>query len=134
MSGRPVAWGTGAGVALAAVTSALVNELHGGWPWWIAVAVVTVVAAALAGWVASRSGGSDTVVVEAGGVYAVENIDGTVRTRPQPADGATPRQGVWRWIAPGAVFAGRRIGQTARIDTTGGNTGLSKGGSSAGTP
>ncbi|WP_328475657.1 hypothetical protein OHA21_19895 [Actinoplanes sp. NBC_00393] len=50
---RQVVWGAGVGVVLSAVVGALVNELHAGWPWWIACAVVVLGAALLAMRVAS---------------------------------------------------------------------------------
>jgi hypothetical protein len=47
-----MAWTTGVAVVLGAVNSALINELHGGWPWWLAAIVVTALGAVLAGWLA----------------------------------------------------------------------------------
>ena len=121
MSSRAVAWGAGAGVVLATVTSGLINELHGGWPWWIAAAAVTLVSGVLAGWLASRTGADGPLVVEAGGVYAGQDLAGRVKTEPAPSGGSVPvgRSGVWRWLGPGAVAAGRDITQTADINTSG---------------
>jgi hypothetical protein len=108
-------------VVLAAVASGLINELHGGWPWWIAAAAVTLVSAALAGWLAFRTGADGPLVVEAGGVYAGQDLAGRVKTKPEPSSGSVPvdRSGVWCWLGTGAVAAGRDITQSAEIDTSG---------------
>lgn len=122
MSSRRVAWGTAAGVMLAAVIGGLVNELHAGWPWWGAAAIVTLLAAVLAGWLASHTSDPGDVVVEKGGVYAGRDIAGKVTTKPESADGSSGRRGSWRRLGPGAVFAGRDLTRTAQIDTGGDST------------
>lgn len=48
MSRRQIAWGTGTTVLLAAASSALINELHQGWPWWLAAVVASGIGAVLA--------------------------------------------------------------------------------------
>jgi len=49
-------WITSAGVVLGAVTSAVINELHAGWPWWIAAVVLIGATAWLARQPPSTSG------------------------------------------------------------------------------
>lgn len=122
MSGRMVAWGAGAGVVLSSISGALINELHGGWPWWIAAGIASLIGALLAGRVAAAAteeSGVHPLVVEAGGVYANRDIAGEIRTAPPPSSEAPRRHGVMRWIGPGAVAAGGDITGTARIDTSG---------------
>jgi hypothetical protein len=46
--------GTGVAVVMSAVSGALVNELHAGWPWWVASAVVVLASAGLAMWLVAR--------------------------------------------------------------------------------
>jgi len=60
MSRRQLVWGAGATVLLAAASSALINELHQGWPWWLAAVVVTGAGAVLAARLAA--GPPDTVL------------------------------------------------------------------------
>jgi len=55
MSRRGAVWGAGAGVVLAAITAVLINELHAGWPRWIAYAVAVALSAALTMRLASAS-------------------------------------------------------------------------------
>jgi hypothetical protein len=70
MSRRQLVWGTGTTVLLAAASGALINELHQGWPWWLAAVVVTgagvVLAARLAAGPPDKAGtpapGTDTAV------------------------------------------------------------------------
>lgn len=128
MSNRGVAWGASTTVVLAAVNSAVINELHGGWPWWTAASVVTLVAAGLAAWIAARSsGGENSLLVEGGGVYAGRDIAGRVRTGHQPPEVPTSHQQGARLIGRGAVAAGRDILRSADIDTTGGRTSADSG-------
>jgi hypothetical protein len=80
VSRRVVAgWGAGSLVVVGAVAGALINELHGGWGWWVAAVVVVVVWALGAGWVAYRAGASAGVSQGAGSVLA-DRIKGSVRT------------------------------------------------------
>lgn len=117
MAGRPVAWAAGFGVALAAVNSAVINELHGGWEWWAACGALTVAGAALAGWLAARPARAEQRI-GCGAVVAGRDIGGRVRT-----DGSSfarihdplPTPGV----NPGAVVAGQDITERADIDTRG---------------
>jgi len=53
MSRRQVGWAAGFAVVLSAVSGAVINELHQGWPWWVAAVAVTGVGAALVGRLAS---------------------------------------------------------------------------------
>lgn len=80
MSRRTIAgWGAGSLVVVGAVAAALINELHGGWGWWVAAAVVVMVWAAGTGWLAYQVGGSGGVGQGAGSVSA-DRIRGSVRT------------------------------------------------------
>lgn len=117
MAGRPVAWAAGFGVALAAVNSALINELHGDWKWWVACGALTVAGAALAGWLATRPADAEQRI-GSGAVVAGRDIAGQVRTGGSPCaqvHDPSPVAGV----NPGAVVAGRDVTERADIDTRG---------------
>lgn len=116
MSRRQVGWGAAVAVVLGAVSGAVINELHHGWPWWVAAVVVTVVGALLAGRLASAPA-ADGRRVGPGAVVAGRDVAGRVRTSGSAAHGtagASPSG-----IGPGAVVAGRDVTGTADIDTTG---------------
>lgn len=120
MSGRRVAWAAGVGVVIAAANSAVVNRLQGGWQWWLAAGVLTLVGALIAGWLAGGVSESHRRI-GAGAVMAARDLGGRVRTDPSAAAGhlsSMPQSGV----APGAVVAGRDITEHADIDTTGGRS------------
>jgi hypothetical protein len=118
--GRRTAWGAGVAVALGAVNGALINELHGGWPWWAAAGAVTLAGALFAVWMASGSAEDDgSVEIQDGAVYAGRNIAGRVRTRHDPGSGSPQRPRAWRRVGRGAVAAGKDITTAADIDTTG---------------
>jgi hypothetical protein len=113
-------------VVLAAVTGGLTNELHGGWPWWVADAAVTGASAGLTMWLVSASGsdGDGPVQVDEGGVYAGRDIRGPIRTRvrgPRPG-GVSLLPGVRRWIGRGGVGAGRDITTDVVTDVEGGDS------------
>jgi hypothetical protein len=118
MSRRQVGWGAAVGVVLGAANSAVINELHAGWPWWVAAALITGVSAVLVGRLAD-AGGNHSIDVGAGGVYIGQDNEGSVTTG-HPAGRRRGRSGVWRRVATGAVFVGGRNRATGRIDTTGG--------------
>ncbi|TCB90296.1 hypothetical protein E0H26_27375 [Micromonospora zingiberis] len=117
MAGRQVAWTAGVGVTLAAINSAVINELHGGWKWWVACSVLTLAGAVLAGWLAARP--MDTQQrIGRGAVVAGRDIGGRVRTDGSAVASVhdlSPALGV----NPGAVVAGQDITEQADIDTTG---------------
>ena len=48
------AWGAGVTVVLVAISGALINELHQGWPWWLAAGAVVLASAALSAWLTLR--------------------------------------------------------------------------------
>lgn len=52
---RSMIWGAGVAVVLSAVSGALINELHGGWYWWVACSITVVAAAALSMWRTNQS-------------------------------------------------------------------------------
>jgi hypothetical protein len=116
VAGRRVAWAAGIAVVLAAVNSAVINELHGGWPWWVIAGVSTVAGAVLAGWLAGGSEGEPRRV-GGGAVVAGQDIAGRVRTDGSRRTGFTGVSGPG--VDPGAVVAGRDITSEADIDTTG---------------
>jgi hypothetical protein len=102
MAGRKAAGGAGVTVVLAAVSGALINELHGGWPWWVASAGVVLASAAVATWSALRdpnSGSAGKAVgdgaVSIDGHATAKNVKHVFRgpgsSEPQPADGGTGR-------------------------------------------
>lgn len=123
MTGRGVVWGAGVLMVLAAVTGGLTNELHGGWPWWVAAAVVTVGSAGLTMWLASATAVGAPVRVEDGGVYAGRDLRGRTRTRvrgPGTVPAVPPAAG-WL-IGRGAVGAGRDIISEVSTDVDTGDT------------
>lgn len=134
MSRRQVMWGTGTGVLLGAMNSAVINELHGGWPWWVAAGLLTGLGAVSAGRLTAvdrlRPAHDDwSVEVEEGGVYIGQDNEGSVTTGGRPAGGQRPTRGpVSRRIAPGGVFVGRRNTATGTINTGGRQTPASAGG------
>lgn len=80
MSRRTVAaWGAGSLILVGAAATALINELHGSWGWWVAAAAVVGMWAVGSGWLAYREGGSAGVGQRAGSVFA-DRINGSVRT------------------------------------------------------
>jgi hypothetical protein len=87
---RGVAWGSATTVVLAAISAALINELHGGWGWWVAAIAVVAVSATYAGWLATRSasGTADTsnttqtnAVGPGGTLYTVQNGNQVINHR-----------------------------------------------------
>src|SRR5438105_3247741 len=105
------AWGAAVSVLLAAVSAALINELHGGWPWWVAAGGVVLGSAALAAWLALRATGQGGDRLDAGAVKAARDIQGNVETHAispdPPSFSADPTGG--DQLGPGAVKAGRDI-------------------------
>lgn len=75
-----LAWGAGSLVVVGAVAAALINELHGGWRWWVAAVVVVVAWAVGTGWLAYRAAGLRDVQQGAGSVFA-DRISGSVTTQ-----------------------------------------------------
>ncbi|MDG4764448.1 hypothetical protein O7632_10075 [Solwaraspora sp. WMMD406] len=117
MSGRQVAWAAGIAVVIAAANSAVINRLQGGWQWWLAAGVLTLVGALVAGWLAGKASESHRRI-GAGAVVAGRDLGGRVRTDPSTTAGDEPMP--QSGVAPGAVVAGRDITGQADIDTTGG--------------
>jgi hypothetical protein len=113
---RQVGWGAAVAVVLGAVSGAVINELHHGWPWWVAAVVVTGMGAVLAGRLASGPAG-DGQRVGPGAVVAGRDIAGKVRTSGSAAYGKA--DAFPSGIGQGAVVAGQDITTTADIDTTG---------------
>ncbi|ROO51274.1 hypothetical protein EDC02_6146 [Micromonospora sp. Llam0] len=107
-------------MVLAAANSAVINRLQGGWQWWLAAGMLTLVGALVAGWLA---GGVSEVHwrIGAGAVMAGRDLGGRVRTNPSPAAGGLSSM-LQSGVAPGAVVAGRDITGQADIDTTGGRS------------
>jgi hypothetical protein len=124
VSRRTVAgWGAGSLVLMGAVAAALINELHGGWRWWVAAVVVVVVWALGTGWLTYRAGGSGGVAQGAGSVFA-DRIKGSVRTettlegwRTSTPVGVAGGDGGGNAVGEGAVRA-RIIGGDASTRTT----------------
>jgi hypothetical protein len=76
---RLAAWGAGAAVILTAVSTALINELHGGWRWWVAASGAVFMTAVLAGWLALRGVGGGVDQLGAGAVKAGRDIEAALR-------------------------------------------------------
>ena len=111
MSARSMAaWGAGASVVLTGISAALINELHGGWAWWVAAGAVVLITAVLAGWLALRAAGRGGDRLAAGAVKADRDITGNVETHV--TDGSSFEHGVLTdgdQLGRGAVKAGRDI-------------------------
>jgi hypothetical protein len=111
MSARNIAaWGAAASVVLTGISAALINELHGGWGWWVAASAVVLITALLAGWLALRAAGRGGDRLAAGAVKADRDITGNVETHF--AEGSFSEGGVLAdgdQLGPGAVKAGRDI-------------------------
>ncbi|MGW3993182.1 hypothetical protein ACWEF6_06805 [Amycolatopsis sp. NPDC004772] len=68
-------------VVLAALSSALINELHGGWIWWLLTGIVVIISAALAISTAMRGNqdgasgatGPSQVNIASGSQFVVQN-------------------------------------------------------------
>lgn len=115
------AFGAGATVLLAAVSGALINELHGGWQWWIAAGVVVLVSASVSTFVVyrtHRSHGGD--VLGPGAVKAEQDIVGAVKTFTTGGPFAQPSGSAeGDRLGPGAVKAGRHIlGDVTTVTST----------------
>lgn len=110
MTGRRVAaWGAGAGVVLAGVSAALINELPGGWPWWVAAGAAVLIAASLSAWLAHRAAREAGDQLEGGAVKAGRNIDGNVRTNVSRLNYSRMSRADGDLLGPGAVKAGRDV-------------------------
>jgi hypothetical protein len=111
MSGRRLAaWGVGASVVLGSISAALINELDGGWQWWVAASGVVFVAAVLSGWLALRGARDDGDRLGPGAVKAGRDIRGSVETHVPSGSASVP--GVpaeGDRLDSGAVKAGRDI-------------------------
>ena len=122
MSGRQVGWVSGAAVVLAAVNSALINELHGSWRWWVGAVAVTALGAAAAAWLAGgHSARDDSVEVDSGGVFVGQENAGQIYTaggKSPEQRGGTARR-VWRRVGPGGVLVSGGNRKGAVIDTRG---------------
>jgi hypothetical protein len=101
-------------VVIGAVAAALINELHGGWGWWVAAGVVVLGWAAATAAVSLRVDGG-RVRLGAGAVYAGGNVRGGVATHTSgrapslgPGDGTE--------LGLGAVFVRGDI--TGPVQTT----------------
>jgi hypothetical protein len=110
-------------VVLAAANSAVINELHGGWPWWAAAGVLTLAGAWLAGWLSAGAAGEDgSTEVGPGAVYVGGQNSGVVRTSQAREDGPQhnrSRRRMWRVLRAGSVFVGMGNTKTGVIETTG---------------
>ena len=105
-------WGAGVGVVLAAASSALINELQAGWPWWVAAGLVVLASAVLTSWLAA-SGQS---------AVSSQSADGQSTVSGQQT-GPSVR------IGPGGFLAGRNIKIRGGVKTaaTGGDPATASG-------
>jgi Na+/melibiose symporter-like transporter len=102
--------GSAATVVLAGVSGALINQLHGGWGWFVAAGTVVVASAIVTAWLAMRTTGERNTGdrLAAGAVKADRDIHGAVRTETVGPAAEAPR-GTGDRLGPGAVKAGRDI-------------------------
>jgi len=118
--GAGLAASAGLLVVVGAVAAALINELHGGWGWWVAAGAAVLVWAVGTGFVAFRTGDTGgSVRVGEGGAYSGGSIRGGVTTRttirgPSLAPGAVG-EGVD--VGRGAVFAADNISGPVHTET-----------------
>jgi hypothetical protein len=105
---------------LGGVSAGLINELHGGWGWWVAAGGIVLATAGLTGWLAARTGGGGGDRLAAGAVKAGRDIGGPVRTattRPPAVQSLSEVDG-GDSLGPGAVKAGRDIAGGVTTNTT----------------
>jgi cobalamin synthase len=105
-------------VVLAAVSTSLINELHHGWPWWLAAGAVVLVSAGLAAWLALRSPpGKTGDRLGLGAVKAGRDIIGNVRTGVVARHQSETKPGMaGDDLGSGAVKADRDIRGDVRTD------------------
>jgi len=119
MSSRAVAvWGAGVTVVLAAVSAALINELHAGVAWRIAAIAVVLLSAGISAWLAYRSSGpTQGDRLAAGAIKAGRDIRGgaTTKVRGRVVN-RSPTGAAGDDIGLGAVKAGRDIDGDASTD------------------
>ena len=135
LTGRRAMWGAGAGVVLAAASSALINELQAGWPWWVAAALVVLASAVLAGWLAADGkaakkadgkASKPSLRVGRAAIYAPRDVrvgtGGTLKT----GTGARTPPGRRRGgtdpdvdTGDGSIVSGRDLIVDGTVDTTG---------------
>ncbi len=114
------ALGAGVTVALTALSGALINELHQGWPWWVAAGAVVLSSAAVSVWLTLRApddGGGDRL--GAGAVKAGRDIGGSVATHVygQAASSNEAPSAHRDQLGPGAVKADRDVRGDVRTNT-----------------
>jgi hypothetical protein len=110
-------------VVAGAVTAALINELHGGWVWWVLASVAALLWAIGTGVLYFRDQGNRRIQVREGGVYGGGSVRQGVETRTRIRhDHAIVDQeqalGEGVDVGPGAVFADGDIGGPIRTETT----------------
>jgi len=104
------AWGGGGGVLLSAISAALINELHAGWPWVVGAAVAVLVWAAATVLLAYQADRRDDLIQAAGSVMAGRDIRGDVSTTTRGLDATRlDAPGSPGRLGPGAVHANRDI-------------------------
>ena len=109
MSGRVIGWSTAAAVVLGGVQALAINKVDAGRGWQVAAAVLTVVCAGLAGWLAARSdspalGGTGGVVRQgAGSVQVAGKVGAGVRTRVRGIPGLSSTVAQGNVLDAGAV-------------------------------
>ncbi|MBB6380608.1 hypothetical protein BKA01_007883 [Pseudonocardia eucalypti] len=103
-----------------AVTAALINELHGGWVWWVLAGAAALVWAVGSAVLSFRGGDLGRVRVGAGAVYSGGSIRGGVRTRTilSGTDTATSEGGEGIELGPGGVYTGGDIAGPVSTETS----------------
>ena len=109
-------------IIIGAVTAALINELHGGWVWWMLASVAALLWAIGTGVLYFRDQDSRRIRVREGGVYSGGSVRRGVETRTQVRsypDMIDQEQAVNDGVdvGPGAVFVDGDIGGAIRTDT-----------------
>jgi len=124
-----VALSAGLLVVVGAVVTALINQLDGGWGWWVAAGGAVLVWAVGTAVVAFRADDADgSVRVREGGAYSGGSIRGGVTTRTTIHGPGSEPPGVGEGVdvGRGAVFAADDIGgpvQTETVIGPGGSSG-----------
>lgn len=113
--------GAGGTVVLGGISAALINELHGGWLWWVAAGIAVLISAVVSAWLAYGSSSQQSGDrLDRGAVKAGRDIEGGVTTKvagaAAPSPPAAPSSG--DVVGPGAVKAGRDIDGDVSTDVS----------------
>ncbi len=112
-------------VVVGGVAAAFINELHGGWQWWVLAGVAVLGWAAGTGWLylhdhPDTSGSGGRVRVREGGIYTSGSVTGGAKTRTRVRGSAASEpdgSAADVEVGAGGVFADGDIAGGVRTDT-----------------